>query len=64
MPIPTKNSIKEKPKHIPQSNGKLLRAPKFKPDDMAINVFGPGVTDAEIENMIIENKYSTKAPVW
>ncbi|MDT0582958.1 MULTISPECIES: hypothetical protein [Alteromonadaceae] len=37
--------------------------PKFKPDDMAIIVFGPGVTDADIEKMITENKYSIKAPV-
>jgi hypothetical protein len=61
--MPTKKSIKEKPKHTPQSNGMLLRMPKFKPDDMAIIVFGPGVTDADIEKMITENKYSIKAPV-
>jgi len=61
--MPTKNSIKEKPKHIPHSNGKLRRVPKFKPDDIAIIVFGPGVIDADIEKMITVNKYSTNAPM-
>lgn len=48
---------------IPHSKGKLFLAPKLTAEAIAKIVFGPGVTDADIENITTEIKYSIKAPV-
>ena len=62
-PNPTIISITAKPKHMPTSNGILLRKPKFTPDVITIILFGPGVIEEEIANNNTASKASTVFPL-
>ena len=62
-PNPTIISITAKPKHMPTSNGILLRHPKFTPDVITIILFGPGVIEEEIANNNTASKASMVFPL-
>jgi hypothetical protein len=56
-PIPTRNTIRQKPKFTPNRWGKLFLTPKFKPDVSNIMLLGPGVMAAARQNIARETRY-------
>src|SRR5438876_300079 len=42
-PIPTTRTMKEKPSVTPRTCGWTRRSPKFRPVDISMTLFGPGV---------------------